>query len=228
MVRCLAQDQKIVNRVRGVESVQDFSVLSHSVSEPTELSLRLCGVKEGSKNLWKCNHYEERSEVFRSVLFLWFNHEHISSADIRETHISARNQWFWKISCVTFEVVHKMGLEVNKVCAIQLVLTGARWGVNITRLLAVTRSHRQPKVSISLWVCASGGGLCAPTQLAGVSLHPEWMTAGNWRGPFLRADTADLNIKTWCKTVIKSQLQLVSMKSQLSVSGAVNGGFFFW
>lgn len=40
----------MVNSVRGVESVQDFSVLSHSVSDPTEPSLRLCGVKEGSKN----------------------------------------------------------------------------------------------------------------------------------------------------------------------------------
>lgn len=52
--------------------------------------------------------------------------------------------------------------------------------------------------------------------------QPQWMTARHWRGRFLWADTADLNIKTWCKTVIKSQLQLASMKSQLSVSGAAN------
>lgn len=51
-------------------------------------------------------------------------------------------------------------------------------------------------------------------------LVPQWMTERHWRAPLLWTDTADLNIKTWCKMVIKSQLQLLSMKSQLSVSGA--------
>lgn len=82
------------------------------------------------------------------------------------------------------------------------------------------------QVSISFYIFASRGGLAHRHSLLEFPQQPQWMTARHWRGLFLWADTADLNFKTWCKTVIKSQLQLVSMKSQLSVSGAVNEVFF--
>ncbi len=81
------------------------------------------------------------------------------------------------------------------------------------------------QVSISFYIFASRGGLAHRHSLLEFPQQPQWMTARHWRGLFLWADTADLNFKTWCKTVIKSQLQLVSMKSQLSVSGAVNEVF---
>lgn len=88
------------------------------------------------------------------------------------------------------------------------------------------------------WACASSSDLPKPTWALQVSLQlmeqkqdvkhsiniealqrqPQWMTVRHWRGPFLWADTIDLNIKTWCKMVIKSQLRLASMKTQLSVS----------
>lgn len=48
--------------------------------------------------------------------------------------------------------------------------------------------------------------------------QPQWMTVRHWRGPSFWADTIHLNIKTWCQMVIKSQLWLTSMKTQLSVS----------
>lgn len=54
-------------------------------------------------------------------------------------------------------------------------------------------------------------------------LQRLWMAAKHWKGPFLSADTSDSDFKTRYKEVIKSQLQPLSMKSQLNVSVLVLG-----